>query len=113
MGYQVRVARVVGYLHLGGAVSAVAPDRLLVVRDDYPHGFFKGFDVIEVDKKGPSTGNVICVAPNEVVANKAENQEAMDVLDSRGVRVHGVDLSEFRKGAGGPTCLIMPMEREA
>ena len=113
MGYQVRVARVVGYLHLGGAVSAVAPDRLLVVRDDYPHGFFKGFDVIEVDKKGPSTGNVICVAPNEVVANEAENQEAMDVLDSRGVRVHGVDLSEFRKGAGGPTCLIMPMEREA
>ena len=113
MGYQVRVARVVGYLHLGGAVSAVAPDRLLVVRDDYPHGLFKGFDVIEVDKKGPSTGNVICVAPNEVVANEAENQEAMDVLDSRGVRVHGVDLSEFRKGAGGPTCLIMPMERVA
>ena len=69
--------------------------------------------MIEVDKKGPSTGNVICVAPNEVVANEAENQEAMDVLDSRGVRVHGVDLSEFRKGAGGATCLIMPMERVA
>ena len=100
MGYEVRVTGVVGYLHLGGAVSAVAPDRLLVVRDDYPHGFFNGFDVIGVDKKGPSTGNVICVAPNEVVANEAENQEAMDVLDSRGVRVHGVDLSEFRKGAG-------------
>ncbi len=113
MGYEVRVTGVAGYLHLGGAVSVVAPDRLLVVRDDYPQGFLKGFDVIEVDKKGPSTGNVICLAPNEVIANEAENQETMDVLDSRGVQVHGVDLSEFRKGAGGPTCLIMPVEREA
>jgi arginine deiminase len=26
--------------------------------------------------------------------------------------VHGIDLSEFRKGAGGPTCLILPVERK-
>jgi len=111
MGYEVRVTTVRGYLHLGGAVSAIAPDRLLVVRDDYPGGFFKGFDVVEVDKRGPSTGNVICVAPNEIIGNVAENVEAMDILDANGVEVHGVDLSEFRKGAGGPTCLILPVER--
>ncbi len=111
MGYRVRVTEVQGYLHLGGAVSAIAPERLLVVRDDYASGFFEGFDVVEVEKHGPSTGNVICVAPDEVIANVSENAEAMDVLDSHGVKVHGVDLSEFRKGAGGPTCLILPVER--
>ena len=111
MGYEVRVTSVRGYLHLGGAMSAIAPDRLLVVRGDYPGGFFKGVDVVEVDKRGPSTGNVICVAPNEIIGNVAENVEAMDILDANGVEVHGVDLSEFRKGAGGPTCLILPVER--
>ena len=113
MGYEVRVTNVRGYLHLGGAVSAIAPDRLLVVRDDYPGGFFKGFDVVEVDKRGPLTGNVICVAPNEIIGNEAENVEAMDILDANGVEVHGVDLSEFRKGAGDPTCLILPVERSS
>jgi dimethylargininase len=112
MGYEVRVADVRGSLHLGGAMSAIAPDRLVAVRDDYPRGFFKGFDVVQVDKRGPSTGNVICLGPNEVLANQAENREVMEVLDAAGVLVHGVDLSEFRKGAGGPTCLILPLERK-
>lgn len=111
MGYDVRVAKVDGFLHLGGAMSAIAPDRLLVVKGDYPEGFFDGFDTIEVDQRGPSTGNVICIAPNDVIANEAENEEAMEILESRGVRVHGVNLSEFRKGAGGPTCLILPVDR--
>lgn len=111
MGYEVRVADVVGSLHLGGAMSVIAPDRIVACRGDYPAGFFRGFERIPVDKVGPSTGNVICLAPNEILANEAENRETMDVLDARGVVVHGVDLSEFRKGAGGPTCLILPLER--
>jgi dimethylargininase len=111
MGYRVRVTEVQGYLHLGGAVSAIAPERLLVVRGEYASDFLEGFDLVEVEKRGPSTGNVICVAPDEIIANPAENAEAMDVLDAAGVRVHAVDLSEFRKGAGGPTCLILPVER--
>jgi dimethylargininase len=111
MDYDVRVARVKGYLHLGGALSALAPERAVACRGDYPEGFFDGFDVIWVEKRGPSSANVICVAPNEVLANEAENLETMEALDARGVRVHGIDLSEFRKGAGGPTCLVLPLER--
>jgi dimethylargininase len=111
MGYDVRVADVRGTLHIGGFLSAIAPDRVVACRGDYPSGFFDGFDVVWVDRRGPSTGNVICLAPNEVLANEAENRECMDTLDRGGVTVHGVDLSEFRKGAGGPTCLILPLER--
>jgi len=109
MDYDVRVAKVEGYLHLGGAMSAVAPERAVACRGDYPSGFFDGFDVVWVEKRGPSSANVICLGPNEVLANEAENLETMEALDARGVRVQGIDLSEFRKGAGGPTCLILPL----
>jgi len=114
MDYDVRVARLAreeGYLHLGGAMSAIAPERVVACRRDTPAGFFDGFDVVWVERRGPSSANVICLGPNEVLANEAENLETMEALDAKGARVQGVDLSEFRKGAGGPTCLILPLER--
>jgi arginine deiminase len=77
-----------------------------------PAAFLEDFDVIDVPFRGPSTGNVICLAPDEVVANVAENADTIARLEKEGVKVHAVDLSEFRKGAGGPTCLILPIERQ-
>jgi N-dimethylarginine dimethylaminohydrolase len=56
-------------------------------------------------------GDVICLRDNEVIANVAENEDAIWDLVRAGVHVHSLDLSEFRKGAGGPTCLILPVER--
>jgi dimethylargininase len=111
MDYDVRVAKVEGCLHLGGAMSAIAPGRVVACRGEYPAGFFDGFDVVWIEKRGPSAGNVICLGPNEILANEAENVETMEALDAKGARVEGIDLSEFRKGAGGPTCLILPVER--
>lgn len=112
MDYEVRVAPIEGHLHLGGALSAVAPDRVVCCRGEFSADFLKGFDVIEVEKRGPSTGNVICLGPNQVLADEAENAEAMEVLVRNSIEVHGINLSEFRKGAGGPTCLILPVTRE-
>jgi arginine deiminase len=54
---------------------------------------------------------VICLGENEVIANIAENAEAIRELEKEGITVHSIDLSEFRKGTGGPTCLILPIER--
>lgn len=114
LDYEVRVAplaRREGYLHLGGAMSAIAPERVVACKRDYPAGFFDGFEVVWVERRGPSSANVICLGPNQLLANEAENRETMEALDAKGARVEGVDLSEFRKGAGGPTCLILPVER--
>jgi N-dimethylarginine dimethylaminohydrolase len=33
------------------------------------------------------------------------------VLRRAGFRVHPLDLSEFVKGTGGPSCLVLPLER--
>ncbi|MFQ5791276.1 MAG: dimethylarginine dimethylaminohydrolase family protein [Acidobacteriota bacterium] len=113
MDYEVRTVSVVEtYLHLGGAMSVIAPRRVVCCRGVFPDGFFEGFDVVEITSRGPSTGNVICLSGSEVIANEAENRVTMRVLEDEGVKVHGIDLSEFRKGTGGPTCLILPVERQ-
>ncbi|MBM3791701.1 MAG: amidinotransferase [Acidobacteria bacterium] len=112
IGYEVRTAPVDSFsLHIGGMMSAIGPDRVLCCRDAFPPGFFSGFQTVEVPRKGPSTGNVICVGENEVIANAAENADTIRALEQAGVRVHGIDLSEFQKGSGGPTCLILPVAR--
>lgn len=114
VGHEVRVATVSDeWMHLGGLMSAIAPDRILCCEGVLPEGFLEGFDVVEAPFNGPSTGNVVCLGPNEVVANAAENVETIRALEAHGVVVHGIDLSEFRKGAGGPTCLILPVARGA
>jgi dimethylargininase len=112
MGYEVRTTSLdERWMHIGGPMSVIGPDRVVCCRKVFPDGFFDGFDVIEVSGSGPSTGNVICLGENEVIANASENAETIIELERSGVAVHGLDLSEFRKGAGGPTCLILPVDR--
>jgi len=111
MGYEVRVAPVPSpYLHIGGAMSMVAPDRVLACAGVFPRGFFAGFDLIEVAPDDFVSGNVICLRPNEVIA-EASNTAVAERLLRAGVEVHALDLSEFVKGSGGPTCLILPIAR--
>jgi N-dimethylarginine dimethylaminohydrolase len=58
-----------------------------------------------------SAGKVVCLAEDEVVADSSGRGDTILELEKSGVKVQGMDLSEFRKGAGGPTCLILPVER--
>jgi dimethylargininase len=111
LGYEVRTARIEGYMHIGGAMSVIGPERVLHCRDAFPDGFFRGFDAIAVPSDGARTGNVICLGEDELIANAAEGAAVIEELRRRGLTVHGLDLSEFQKGAGGPTCLILPLER--
>lgn len=114
MGYDVRPGDVRDrYMHIGGAMSMIGPRRVLACSGVFAEGFFDGFDVVDVPNRGyaPSIGNVICLREDEIIANVAENLVTIEVLEAAGIRVHRLDLSEFRKGAGGPTCLIMPVAR--
>jgi dimethylargininase len=113
MGFEVRVARIVPpRLHIGGAMSLVGPDRVLCCAGLFPAGYFDGFDTIVVPADTFVSGNVICLGPDEVIAEKT-NVTVISVLERAGVDVHVLDLSEFVKGAGGPSCLTLPLEREA
>ena len=111
-GYEIRIQEIPeDSLHLGGVMSVIAPRRVVCKEETFPASFFNGFEMITIPGECLSSGNVICLAPNEVIANSAENQTGIIILEDSGVKVHALDLSEFRKGGGGPTCLILPVER--
>ena len=112
MGFETRVVEVPEpYLHIGGAMSMLAPDKVLCCKNVFPKGFFKGFETIEAPDETFVSGNVICLAPNHVIADSF-HQKTIEILKNANIRVEAIDLSEFLKGTGGPTCLIMPVERK-
>lgn len=111
MGYEVRVADIPSpRLHIGGAMSMIAPDRILCCRSVFPDDFFKGFEIVGVASDTFISGNVLCLSANNIIVEK-ENSEVIAALGEKHVILHILDLSEFVKGRGGPTCLTMPIHR--
>lgn len=110
-GFAVRTHRVPApFLHIGGAMSVIDADTVLSVDGVFPDNFFQGFKVISVPNDGFISGNVITLGNRELIVNK-ENKAAIKKLAQAGFITHEVDLSEFTKGTGGPSCLIMPLAR--
>lgn len=110
-GFEVRTANVPApFLHIGGAMSVVDIDTILSVERVFPDGYFQGFRVISVPNDGFISGNVITLGNRELIVNR-ENKVAIKRLHESGFVLHEVDLSEFTKGTGGPSCLIMPLVR--
>lgn len=111
LGYEVRAALVRSpSLHLGGMMSVVGPQQVLACVDLFPTGFFAGFEVFAVRREDFISGNVITLGRREVIAEQ-RNTSARRVLEAGGFKVHSLDLGEFVKGTGGPSCLILPVER--
>ena len=111
MQYEIRVANVPStYLHLGGAMSILGRGYILCCKGVFPEAFLNGFKVIEVHSQTFVSGNVITLGNEEIIA-EVSNVEATQKLKQNGFTVHVIDLSEFIKGTGGPSCLIMPLER--
>lgn len=112
MNYEVRsITMPKSQLHLGSAMSLIGPDHLLCCRGVFPDEFLDGFDRIEISCNAFSSANVVCLGDNKLIAHSA-NTVAIKELKKAGMVVHTVDLSEFAKGRGGPTCLILPVERK-
>ncbi len=111
MGYEVRVATVPPpSLHIGGMMSVVGPEQVLACEGAFPPELFDGFELLSVPKNDFISGNVITLGEGEVIV-EARATATADVLCRAGFRVHALDLSEFVKGTGGPSCLILPLER--
>jgi len=98
------------HLHIGGAMSVVGPKSVLCCRRLFPRVFFEGFNVIEIPCPEATSANVISLGNQEVIAEKGDARTAR-TLAKEGFTVHGLDLSEFIKGRGGPSCLILPVDR--
>ena len=94
------------FLHIGGTMTLVNPETVLCVSNLFPAQFFAGFQCIEVPDTGFISGNVIPLKNNHVIADQA-NLSACCALQSHGFTIQPLNLSEFIKGTGGPSCLIL------
>lgn len=112
-GYALRVADVPALsLHIGGMMSVIGPGQVLACEDSFPTGFFQGFEVTAIPKANFISGNVITLGDGELLAEQS-NVAVIVALRAAGFTVHSLDLSEFVKGGGGPSCLILPLARAA
>ncbi len=111
MEYEVRVIPLPrSLLHLDKALMLLGPKRAVYCRGLVSEDSLSGFETIEIFCDGAATANVICLGPDEVIVGHS-NAEVAAQLETQGVVVQEVDLSEFVKGSGGPNCLILPVER--
>lgn len=111
MDYEVRILTLPRpHLHIGGAMSVVGPGTVVCCRRIFPPRFFAGLEVIEIPCPEATSANVIALGKGRVIVEKG-CPETAEALKKAGFKVHLLDLSEFVKGRGGPTCLIMPVER--
>lgn len=111
MGYEIRTAAIPPpHLHLMGIMSLIGPKHILYCKGFFEKEFLKGFECIEMDCQMFVSGNVICLGEGELIA-EASNAVVIEALEKREFKVHALGLSEFVKGSGGSSCLILPVER--
>ena len=108
IGYTVRAVPVRGCLHLKSAVTAVAPDTLLINRAHVPADAFRGWSLIDVDPGEPHAANALLVG--DAVIYPASFPRTLDRLERRGLRVRPVEVDELQKAEGAVTCCSLIFE---
>ncbi len=103
LGYTVREATVRGCLHLKSAVTAVAPDTLLLNRAWVDPAPFSGYRLVEVDPREPQAANALQFGDSAILYPSAFPATAAR-LEALGFPLERVDLSELAKAEGAVTC---------
>lgn len=108
-GYSVTGVPVQGCLHLKSAATEVADGVILINPLWAQRASFPGFDFIEVDPGEPHAANALRLG-NDLL-HGAEYSRTRARLESEGLQVHPIDLSELAKAEGAVTCcsLILPV----
>jgi len=107
-GYTVRVVPVHGCLHLKSAVTAVAPDTVLMNREWVPAEAFAGLSLVDIDPQEPYAANALALA--DVVLYPTAFPRTRERLEGHGLRVQPVDVDELQKAEGGVTCCSLIFE---
>jgi dimethylargininase len=108
VGYAVHAVPVRGCLHLKSAVTAVAPETLLINREWVPADAFADLSLLDIDPLEPHGANALAVA--DVVIYPAVFPRTRERLERRGLRVRPVDVDELQKAEGGVTCCSLIFE---
>lgn len=101
-GYTVKTVATTKCLHLKSAVSEVAPGSLLINSGWVSSAEFGDYDLIEVDPQESDAANALRVG--EKVIYPKSFPRTTKILESHGIEVTHVDLSELQKAEGAVTC---------
>jgi len=112
-GYDVEIVRVEGCLHLKSAVSLVSEETLLINRSWVDANAFTATDFIDIDPGEPYAANALLVGDELIYPQSFPLTRHR--LQSRGIGVRVLDVSELQKAEGALTCcsLIFTEERRA
>lgn len=101
-GYLVRAVPVEGCLHLKSAATLCTPDMLLLhpARIDKAH--FKGLHFLEIDLREPHAANGVLVG--ESLIYPTGFPRTLEKLETLGIQIETVDISELAKAEGAVTC---------
>lgn len=108
LGYRVRGVAVRGCLHLKTAATQVAPGTVLLNPAWADATAFQGFRVLEVDPSEPMAANALLVGGDLIYPDTFPRTRA--TLESAGVTVRPLDVSEIAKAEGGVTCCSIVFE---
>jgi dimethylargininase len=101
-GYTVHMVPVRGCLHLKSAVTAVADDTLLINPEWVPADHFRPFHLLEVHPAEPNGANALRVGGALIYPTAFPRTCAR--LQTRGLQVTTLDVSELAKAEGAVTC---------
>jgi dimethylargininase len=103
LGYTVSVVNVSSCLHLKTGATSPADGMLLVNGGWVDSSRFRDLEIVNVPDMEPWGANALAVNGTVLVANSAPR--TADLLESRGLKVQRVGISELQKAEAGLTCL--------
>jgi dimethylargininase len=107
-GYRVQAVPVRGCLHLKSAVTAVGPETVLINPAWVPPDAFADYTRIEVDPQERHAANAL-VLEDRVIYPTAFPR-TRERLETAGVTIRAVDVSELAKAEGAVTCCSLIFE---
>jgi dimethylargininase len=102
VGYTVQAVPVRGCLHLKSAVTAIAPDSVLINPEWVPAEAFGGLALLDIDPQEPYAANALAIG--DVIVYPTAFPRTRERLERQGLRVRPVDVDELQKAEGAVTC---------
>lgn len=111
LGYDAALCPVDNRLHLASAATPLRPNRLIGTPAGYRSleagGVADGVERLLIDDADEPAANVLAVGGRCFVA--AGYPKAVAIMRAAGETVVEVELGEFLRADGGPTCLVAPI----
>jgi len=100
--YEVIAVPVTGCLHLKSAVTYIGGNTLLANRAWFDATLFAAYDCIDVDPAEPHAANALAFGGTIIFPASFPRTRAR--IESRGIHVTAIDISELQKAESGLTC---------